>query len=250
MEKINPVIFLRLSLGLVFIWFGIDKLVNTAYWYMWMPQYAIPFFSTDSLRIFMVSMGIVEAALGVCIITGFYLRQASLASAIVLGLTIVSLGVLPVIRDIGFLGISIYLYMLPESQSGEKMKISDSGKALLAFCVFAVFIASLAFGASTTPTSLEKERIVFIYPEDGSSIKEGKIDSRIYVGFDPKKIGANHVHIKLDGNVVDAVYVSERSEIVSTFSIPKGNHVLEAYLALSDHRELDGSHVFVNFSAG
>ncbi|MBI5354870.1 MAG: DoxX family membrane protein, partial [Candidatus Aenigmarchaeota archaeon] len=179
MEKINPVVFLRASLGSVFIWFGIDKLVNTAYWYMWVPQYATPFFSQDLLRIFMVSLGIIEAALGVCIITGFYLRRASLFSAIILGATIVSLGILPVIRDIGFLGISIYLYLTSESQSGERVKIESRGKVVLAVVVIAVFMASLVFGTSGAPVPSEKERLAFVYPKEGSSLDNGQMEAVI-----------------------------------------------------------------------
>lgn len=249
MEKTNPVIFLRASLGSVFVWFGIDKLLNTAYWYMWMPQYAMPFFSPDSLRAFIFAMGITEAVLGICIITGFYLRRASLASAAILAAIIVSFGILPAIRDIGFLGISIYLYLLPESRL-EKIKIGGRGKALLAAVVLAVFVASLVFGASEVPVRPETEKIEFIHPEEGSSVKEGEMTTTINVGFNPKKTGANHVHVKLDGSVVDAIYVTEKSEISSTFSVPTGEHVLDAYLALSDHRELKGSRVSVTFTAG
>jgi len=249
MDKINPVVFLRASLGSVFIWFGVDKLVNTAYWYMWVPQYAMPFFSQDLLRILMVSLGIIEAALGFCIITGFHLRRASLASAVILGATIVSLGILPVIRDIGFLGISIYLYLLPENESGQVAKIESRGKMMLASIVIAVFMVSLVFGASEIPVPSEKGKLAFVYPKEGSSLDNGQMEAVIKVDFDPKKIGANHVHVKLDGNVIDAIYVSEKSDIKSSFSIEPGEHVLEAYLALSDHRELGGSKVSVGFTA-
>ena len=102
-------LILRLGLGFVFIWFGIDKLINPINWLGYIPPKVaqLIFINLDS---FIFLLGIVELILGTLLIIGLYTRIVAFIMAIHLALVVASLGFNEIAaRDIGLLSIALYL---------------------------------------------------------------------------------------------------------------------------------------------
>ncbi len=245
MQLKDSTLLLRASLGFVFLWFGIDKLIHTSYWFMWVPKYISSSIESSigqgGFYSIVMGMGVFEAAIGAALIGGVYVRTASLLASAFLALTVVSLGVVPVLRDVGLLGMSVYLYLLPDSN---ERKISKSSLTLVALLAMAAFAASFASGSASPPMATgqiagaENEILSITYPFEGSEVTSGPLEIVVDVKAEPKQIGANHVHIKLDGNVIDAIYIQKAGEVKSTVKVVSGSHEISAYIALIDHREI------------
>ena len=109
MFKEAPILLIRLGLGFVFFWFGIDKFIHPALWIGWIPQYVlslIPIFP----GIFIFLLGVIETILGALLLLGVIVRLVALISAIHLLAIIFSLGFNDiVVRDIGLLAMALSL---------------------------------------------------------------------------------------------------------------------------------------------
>lgn len=255
MKNERGVMLLRASLGSVFLWFGIDKLINSGYWFMWTPQYLQGIMEAllgqQGMMVFIKSLGVLEMLIGAALVFGAYVKLASLLASAFLLLTIVSLGVFPVIRDVGLLGVSLYLYLLPGKDTGPRISVGDpKALVMIAGLAIAALTASFVFGSTGTEQKEGQDMLSILNPSDGSSLGPGKLDAEVRLLVEPDKIGANHVHIKLDDVVMDAIYVENSQTLKTTLNILPGNHKLSAYLAMSDHREIEGSSDSVRFSAG
>ena len=99
MKSKNTSLFLRLSIGIVFLWFGIDKFLNPAMWAAWMPPWMSSLWPW-SINSFMYFQGGIEAILGILLLIGFYTKWASRLSALILLSIVIVLG----INDITALG--------------------------------------------------------------------------------------------------------------------------------------------------
>lgn len=75
---------LRIGLGVVFFWFGLDKLLRPWYWEGWMPSWMGSILPV-SLTSFLYIQGIVELMIGVLLIMGLFTRVASLIASLILG---------------------------------------------------------------------------------------------------------------------------------------------------------------------
>ena len=73
----------RLALAFVFIAFGIWKFIDPAYWFAWIPQYALPYLPVTK-TVAMYVLGAVETALGAAVLFDFRTRAASTIAAAVL----------------------------------------------------------------------------------------------------------------------------------------------------------------------
>lgn len=111
-KKDYALLLVRLSIGIVFLLFGIDKLVNPSSWLGYIPGYInnlIPF----SIDTFIIILGIGESILGVLFILGLFTWLISLLSAIHLSLIIISVGYNDVaIRDFGLFLVVISLMLI------------------------------------------------------------------------------------------------------------------------------------------
>ena len=102
-------LILRIGLGVVFFWFGVDKFLNPVFWASFVPQY-INSILPISMNLFIYLQGIIEAIIGLFIIIGLFTRISSFLAAIILVVIIISLGFNDVtVRDFGLLSIAIYL---------------------------------------------------------------------------------------------------------------------------------------------
>ena len=110
--KLNPVLMLRLGLGAVFIYAGLSSLMSPFLWMSFVPQWVgviIP------IETFLVFHGVFEVLLGVTLISGFFLRVASILAFLSLLSIIVFFGVDEItFRDFGLLMSALALFLLPK----------------------------------------------------------------------------------------------------------------------------------------
>jgi len=102
-------LILRLGLGFVFIYFGIDKFFHPSYWIGYIPAwFVIPI----SMTVFIYLMGIVETVVGLGIVTNRHLRFfAAIAALMLIGISI-SIGWNEItVRDIGLLAVAVSLML-------------------------------------------------------------------------------------------------------------------------------------------
>ncbi len=111
-------LYLRLGLGIVFFWFGIDKFITPEIWIGMVPP-SITQFLPISPALFNVIQGAAETLVGTMLIIGWKHQLAALMGGIIL-LPIIGLmlfeGVYDIaLRDIGLLSIVISLLVTPET---------------------------------------------------------------------------------------------------------------------------------------
>lgn len=97
---------LRLGLGGVFFWFGVDKCLDPESWQGWVPvfiQNRLPI----SMNLFLIGQGIAEAILGLFLVAGFLTRFSSFLCALILAAIIYFSGFNEVmVRDLGLLAMA------------------------------------------------------------------------------------------------------------------------------------------------
>ena len=104
-----PIFFIRLGLGFVFFWFGIDKFIDPGLWIGWIPDSILSFVPIFP-GTFIFLLGIVETILGILLIFGVLVRIVAFVSALHLLAIIFSLGFNDiVVRDIGLLTMALAL---------------------------------------------------------------------------------------------------------------------------------------------
>ena len=102
---------LRIGLGIVFFFFGFDKLPHPEHWIIYLPSYlgSIPLSTHQFLRL----QGIMECILGIHFFAGFFTRFVAFFSTCVLGLIIYTIGLDHAgIRDVGLFFASFSLGLL------------------------------------------------------------------------------------------------------------------------------------------
>lgn len=121
---------LRIGLGLVFVLFAIDKIMNPGgrigeimnIWYL------TPLFggSFDAARTFAFFLGIGELLMGLGMVIGFFTRTVALGGSIFLFLILVAYWGVPdiVYRDVGLLGASIALFLAGPGDKSLDSKLS------------------------------------------------------------------------------------------------------------------------------
>ncbi len=105
-------LFLRLGLGGVFVWFGIDKFFHPNVWSAYMPGW---FSSILPMGIFtfIYLLGVFEIIAGSLVLFGLYTRISAVICAVFLFGIICSLGLNDVmIRDAGLLFLALGIAML------------------------------------------------------------------------------------------------------------------------------------------
>lgn len=240
-------VLLRAGLAIVLVWFGVDKFVHTSYWPMWVPDALAFMSSTAGLYL----IGAFEVLLGLALLSGRRERAVSLATAAYLAAIVIAQGVAPVVRDIGLLAAALYLGLT--AKADVEVSLGDvptpSAKAKRAGLVVAVVavlgVAGAAVGLAwidTTPEADTGPLLAFQTPADGDQVAAGDVDVR--VDLDPKvhDLGLDHVHVKVDGRVVDALYFDESDDHVrTTIHLEAGQRRIGAYLAYIDHIEYEDS---------
>jgi uncharacterized membrane protein YphA (DoxX/SURF4 family) len=92
-------IIIRISMALVFMWFGLSQMFNASVWIGFVPDFALKFGDASFL---VLINSIIEVSLGIMLLLGVYTR----ASSLILGIHLIgiSLGLgygATMIRDLG-----------------------------------------------------------------------------------------------------------------------------------------------------
>jgi len=104
--------FLRLGLGGVFLWFGIDKFFNPSIWSRWIPEWFASFLFVEEFT-FVYMTGVFEALIGLLLLIGLYTRLTAGIAAAMLMVIAASLGYNDImIRDLGLAFMSMSIMML------------------------------------------------------------------------------------------------------------------------------------------
>lgn len=110
MEKNLSRIILRFSLGLVFLYFGINQVINPDNWVGYIPGFLNGVIITAN-NLVMIN-GLMEIILGIFMILGLYLRFSSLALGIHLLFISFSLGFTPIgVRDFGLAMVTLVVFL-------------------------------------------------------------------------------------------------------------------------------------------
>ena len=260
LSRYSP-LMLRLSLAIVFLWFGVDKFVNPGYWSHQLPDTikVIAGITEESEYGLIHLIGVFEILVGSALASGIFTRYvAAIASAFIFSI-IVTTGLNPAtVRDIGLLGISLYLVSISDATMSWKSYLKR-GKGLLALSIIlATAVATpLAMGINgSAPSNIEKigvkvqPGIVFLQPSQNEIIQADSVEVKVEITVELRKLGVSHIHFRLDGRVVKVVYLSDSVREVSVLlkRVPAGEHLLSAYFAYIDHTELPEYTVSLKFS--
>lgn len=94
-------LLLRIGLGGVFLWFGIDKFVHPDIWVNYIPSW---FPMLIPVSTFILLMGVVESLIGLFVLIGFYTRTSASIAALMMIPILISLGYNEIgVRDFGIL---------------------------------------------------------------------------------------------------------------------------------------------------
>ena len=114
-------LILRLSLAIVFFWFGIDKFLHPDYWVnAWVPQSIASFAENFKIRpmdlIYM--SGVFEVLVGTSLVTDIFITFFSFAGIIFLGSIMLFSGFSEVlVRDVGLMGVFLSLIFWPKQRN-------------------------------------------------------------------------------------------------------------------------------------
>jgi len=111
---------LRLSLAIVFFWFGIDKFFHPDYWVnAWVPQSVVLFAQYFKLRAVDVVyiVGVFEILVATSLVTNIFVALFSFLAVVFLAGIMVFLGFSEVlVRDIGLMGAFLSLIFWPRQR--------------------------------------------------------------------------------------------------------------------------------------
>jgi uncharacterized membrane protein YphA (DoxX/SURF4 family) len=111
---------LRLGLAVVFLWFGIDKIIHPAYWLnAWVASSAL--YLMDKVGLtgtqFIYINGIFEILIGLSMVTGVFSKLFSFVAVLFLLMLFLFVGLNEVtIRDFGLIGGFIAVILWPEDR--------------------------------------------------------------------------------------------------------------------------------------
>lgn len=116
-------LLLRLGLGGVFIWFGIDKFFHPKLWSAYMPPWFSGILPVEMFT-FIYLLGVFEIIVGLLVLIGLYTKfAAGISAAFLLGI-IASLGLNEImIRDVGLLFLALGIAVLGAGETSLDAKI-------------------------------------------------------------------------------------------------------------------------------
>lgn len=113
-------VILRISLAIVFFWFGIDKFFHPDYWVnAWVPQSVFLFAANFKIRpidIIYIS-GVFEVLVGTSLVTNIFIAFFSSLAVLFLGSIMLFNGFSEIlVRDIGLIGALLSLIFWPKDR--------------------------------------------------------------------------------------------------------------------------------------
>ena len=117
---------LRLSLSIVFFWFGIDKFFHPDYWVnAWVPQSVSLFAANFKIRPvdIIYASGVFEVLVGTSLVTNIFIVFFSSLALLFLGSIMLFNGFSEVlVRDIGLMGAFLSLIFWPRSRNSSGLR--------------------------------------------------------------------------------------------------------------------------------
>lgn len=247
----------RIALALVMVGFGADKFVHPAYWPMWVPDALWPLATPVGIAL----IGALEVGLGAALLAGRAQRVVALATAGYLTAIVVSQGpTLVALRDLGLAAAAAYLGLTASGAAvGTPRRLDlewptiDRGRAGL---VVGLLVAGLVAGGvlavawSDRPQEPTGDLLAFVTPEDGDRVEAGTVPVEVALRPRVHELGVDHMHLRVDGGVVGAVYFGEgQSSVETSVDLEPGERTVGAYLAYTDHVEYEDSWTAVRVTA-
>ena len=110
-------LLLRLSLAIVFLWFGIDKFFNPDYWInVWTPGFIINFSTVFyiSNNLIIYSIGVIELLVGISLVSNMFIDFFAIIAVVFLIIISLFHGFSEVlVRDVGIIGGLLALIFWP-----------------------------------------------------------------------------------------------------------------------------------------
>ena len=98
------VFILRISLAILFLWFGFSQLLDPSAWTSWVPAWAESLTGLEPRMIVLLNGGF-EIAMGVLLALGLYARVASVLLGLHLAVLVFEIGLTPIgFRDFAIMG--------------------------------------------------------------------------------------------------------------------------------------------------
>lgn len=102
-------ILTRISLSIVFLWFGINQVIDPEYFIGYLPEFIL---NSANAKTFILFNGIFEIVFGSLLIIGLFTRVASLILALHLFAIIIGLGYNDIaVRDFGLALVAIAIFL-------------------------------------------------------------------------------------------------------------------------------------------
>ncbi len=117
---------LRVSLAIVFFWFGIDKFFHPDYWVnAWVPQSVSLFMTNFKIRPIDVIYlsGVFEVLVGTSLVTNIFIVLFSSLAVLFMGSVMIFNGFSEVlVRDVGLIGAFLSLIFWPRSRNSSGLR--------------------------------------------------------------------------------------------------------------------------------
>ena len=114
-------LLLRLGLASVFLWFGIDKFLNTAYWLsVWLPPGVLTFINHFNVTgfTFIYIIGTFEILVGLSLVFSVFIKIfAFLAILFLIAILVVNRLAEPLVRDIAIIGGLLAIMLWPDNRN-------------------------------------------------------------------------------------------------------------------------------------
>lgn len=106
------IFILRVSLAVLFLWFGFSQLLDSLSWVSWVPVWAVNFTGLEPVMIVLLNGGF-EIAMGILLSLGLYTRIVALLLGLHLAVLVVEIGLTPIgFRDFALMGATFALAFL------------------------------------------------------------------------------------------------------------------------------------------
>lgn len=121
-QNLTPQIFLRLGLGIMYVYSGADLFFNPQHWYgfvpAWFTRFLLPVISVDT---YLAMQGVGEILIGLVFLAWLAPRwlvwKVAFLAALEMALILMFIGVDPItFRDIGLLGAALALLLIYQRQ--------------------------------------------------------------------------------------------------------------------------------------
>ncbi len=107
--KVYGPILTRIGIGIVFLWFGINQLINPEDFLSYLPEFL---FAMDSAKMILLVNGIFEIVLSTFLLIGLFVRPVSLLLSIHLLAIVISLGYNDIaVRDFGLMIVTFATFL-------------------------------------------------------------------------------------------------------------------------------------------